>query len=152
QRSTGTMLAAAASSPSARAITFARFANVIARADGEDAAAAGMGPVVRTKAVVLAWAFDLLYRDDDLDRIVSAPERFGELEGQRLRPRPQSRISSTRSGGREHGAVAPLDDGALEQLRVLHHERDQLVVRHPALAQPELGVDRLLPPQHVARS
>src|SRR5207248_7217978 len=33
---------------------FARFANVIARADGDDAAAAGMGPVVRTKVVVLA--------------------------------------------------------------------------------------------------
>jgi hypothetical protein len=59
---------------------FARFANVIAQADGEDAAAAGMGPVVRTKVVVLAWAFDLLYRDDYLERIVSAPERFGELE------------------------------------------------------------------------
>jgi hypothetical protein len=58
---------------------FARFANVIARADGDDAAA-GMGPIVRTKVVVLAWAFDSLYRDDYLERIVRDPERFGELE------------------------------------------------------------------------
>jgi hypothetical protein len=57
---------------------FARFANVIARATGDDAAA-GMGPVVRTKVVVLAWAFDSLYRDDYLERIVNEPERFGEI-------------------------------------------------------------------------
>src|SRR2546428_68521 len=58
---------------------FARFVNVIARADDNDAAA-GMGPVVRTKVVVLAWAFDSLYRDDYLERIVSEPDRFGEIE------------------------------------------------------------------------
>src|SRR6059058_3568617 len=58
---------------------FARFANVIARADGNDAAA-GMGPVVRTKVVVIAWAFDALYRDDYLQRIVNDPDRFGEIE------------------------------------------------------------------------
>lgn len=64
---------------SAKIEAFARFANVIARADGDDAAA-GMGPVVRTKVVVLAWAFDALYRDDYLERIVKDPERFGEIE------------------------------------------------------------------------
>jgi hypothetical protein len=58
---------------------FARFANVIARAEGDDAAA-GMGPVVRTKVVVLAWAFDSLYRDDYLERIVNDPVPFGEIE------------------------------------------------------------------------
>jgi len=58
---------------------FARFANAIARADGEDEAG-GMGPLVRTKVVVLAWAFDSLYRSDYLERLVSKPERFGELE------------------------------------------------------------------------
>ena len=45
-----------------------------------DSPLAARQPVVRTKVVVLAWAFDLLYRDDYLERIVSAPERFGELE------------------------------------------------------------------------
>lgn len=58
---------------------FARFANVIARAEGDDAAA-GMGPVVRSKVVVLAWAFDSLYRDDYLERIVHDPVPFGEIE------------------------------------------------------------------------
>jgi hypothetical protein len=58
---------------------FARFANVIAGAE-TDAATAGMGPVVRTKVVVLAWAFDSLYRDDYLKRIVRDPVRFGEIE------------------------------------------------------------------------
>jgi hypothetical protein len=58
---------------------FARFANAIAGAEGDDAAA-GMGPLVRTKVVVLAWAFDSLYRSDYLERVVRKPERFGELE------------------------------------------------------------------------
>jgi hypothetical protein len=64
---------------SAKIEAFARFANVIARAEGDDAAA-GMGPVVRTKVVVLAWAFDSLYRDDYLKRIVNDPDRFGDIE------------------------------------------------------------------------
>jgi hypothetical protein len=58
---------------------FARFANVIARSR-DDGDTAGLGPVVRTKVVVLAWAFDSLYRDDYLERIVARPEAFGELE------------------------------------------------------------------------
>ena len=58
---------------------FARFANVIARAE-TDAATAGMGPIVRTKVVVLAWAFDSLYRDDYLKRLVRDPVRFGDIE------------------------------------------------------------------------
>lgn len=65
---------------SAKIEAFARFTNVVARANGDDADIAGMGPVVRTKVVVLAWAFDALYRDDYLERIVQHPERFGELE------------------------------------------------------------------------
>lgn len=54
---------------------FARFANHIAESD--DPVAAGMGPVVRTKVVILAWAFDSLYRDDYLERLATGPERFG---------------------------------------------------------------------------
>jgi hypothetical protein len=66
---------------SAKIDAFARFANAVARAgEGDDDAIAGMGPVVRTKVVLLAWAFDSLYGDDYLDRIVKQPERFGELE------------------------------------------------------------------------
>lgn len=67
---------------SAKIEAFARFANAVARADGEgeDAAVTGMGPVVRTKVVLLAWSFDALYGDDYLERIVRRPERFGELE------------------------------------------------------------------------
>jgi hypothetical protein len=65
---------------SAKIEAFARFASAIARDDGEDAAVAAMGPVVRTKVIVLAWAFDSLYRDDYLERIVREPDRFGELE------------------------------------------------------------------------
>jgi hypothetical protein len=71
---------------SAKIEAFARFANAIARADGEDASVAGMGPVVRTKVVVLAWAFDSLYRDDYLERIVHQPDGFGELEVSAVAP------------------------------------------------------------------
>ena len=39
-----------------------------------------MGPLVRTKVVVLAWAFDSLYRDDYLKRLVRDPVRFGDIE------------------------------------------------------------------------
>jgi hypothetical protein len=63
---------------SAKIEQFARFANVIARS--EDIDVAGLGPIVRTKVVILAWSFDAMYSDDYLDRIVSQPERFGELE------------------------------------------------------------------------
>ena len=64
---------------SAKIEAFARFANAIAGPE-VDAAAADMGPLVRTKVVVLAWAFDSLYRGDYLERLVRKPERFGELE------------------------------------------------------------------------
>lgn len=53
---------------------FARFANTL---DGD----AGMiGPLVRTKLLVLAWAYDRTYGESLLERIASEPEHFGRLE------------------------------------------------------------------------
>jgi hypothetical protein len=55
-------------------VAFARFANVI----GEDAT--GIAPLVRTKLLVLAWAYDRTYGEGFLPRIQREPERFGRLE------------------------------------------------------------------------
>jgi len=54
---------------------FARFANVLG---GEDPG--GMGAVVRTKLLVLAWAYDHCYEETLTRRLTSKPERFGKLE------------------------------------------------------------------------
>jgi hypothetical protein len=59
----------------AKVKSFARFANALG--DGD---LGGMGPVVRTKLIVLAWAYDRTYEGDLLPRIARKPERFGRLE------------------------------------------------------------------------
>jgi hypothetical protein len=60
---------------SAKVESFARFANVL----GEDDPG-GMGAVVRTKLLVLAWAYDRTYVDELLRQIARKPQRFGTLE------------------------------------------------------------------------
>jgi hypothetical protein len=59
----------------AKVRSFARFANALGQDD-----AGGMGAVVRTKLLVLAWAFDRTYAGDLLPALASEPERFGRLE------------------------------------------------------------------------
>jgi hypothetical protein len=54
--------------------SFARFANGLGQQDPE-----GMGAVVRTKLLLLAWAFDHTYADDYTDRLAHQPQRFGRL-------------------------------------------------------------------------
>ena len=56
---------------------FARFANGVGKEDP-----GGMGAVVRTKLLVLAWAYDACYHEGLTRRLVSKPERFGKLEVQ----------------------------------------------------------------------
>jgi hypothetical protein len=51
----------------------------------------------------------------------------------------------------EDGARAALDDGALNEVRVLEHQGDDFVVGEFALAQTQLAVDGLARPQEVAR-
>jgi hypothetical protein len=58
----------------AKVESFARFANVL-----EDDAA-GMRPLVRTKLLVLAWAYDRTYGERLLTRIEREPELFGRIE------------------------------------------------------------------------
>ena len=55
--------------------SFARFANVLGESD-----AAGMGAIVRTKLLVLAWAYDRAYAEDLSRQIARKPQRFGKLE------------------------------------------------------------------------
>jgi hypothetical protein len=62
---------------SAKVRSFARFANALGD-DGDDAAR--MRPLVRTKVLVLAWAYDRAYGEDLLARFAREPERFGKLE------------------------------------------------------------------------
>lgn len=59
----------------AKVQSFARFANAL----GDDDAG-GMNAVVRTKLLVLAWAYDRTYGEGLLPRIAAEPERFGRLE------------------------------------------------------------------------
>jgi hypothetical protein len=57
-----------------KVVAFARFANAL----GDDAA--GIAPLVRTKLLVLAWAYDRTYGGGFLARIAREPEHFGRLE------------------------------------------------------------------------
>jgi hypothetical protein len=57
-----------------KVVAFARFANAL----GEDAT--GIAPLVRTKLLVLAWAYDRTYGEGFLPRIAREPEHFGRLE------------------------------------------------------------------------
>ncbi len=59
----------------AKVRSFARFANAL----GGDAPG-GMAAVVRTKLIVLAWAYDRTYDGDLLPQIAREPDRFGRLE------------------------------------------------------------------------
>ena len=52
----------------------------------------------------------------------------------------------------EHRAVAPLDDGALDEVRVLGHEADDLLVGEFARGESKLFVDRLARAQKLARA
>jgi hypothetical protein len=57
-----------------KVVAFARFANAL------DDDAGPIGPIVRTKLLVLAWAYDRTYSETLLTRIASEPEHFGRLE------------------------------------------------------------------------
>jgi hypothetical protein len=57
-----------------KVVAFARFANAL----GEDST--GIAPLVRTKVLVLAWAYDRTYGESFLPRLEHDPERFGRLE------------------------------------------------------------------------
>src|SRR4051794_20663228 len=57
-----------------KVVAFARFANAL---DDEDASIAAL---VRTKLLVLAWAYDRTYGEGFLAHISRKPERFGRLE------------------------------------------------------------------------
>lgn len=58
----------------AKVEAFARFANEL------EHDAAGMRPLVRTKLLVLAWAYDRTYGERLLTRIEHEPERFGRVQ------------------------------------------------------------------------
>jgi hypothetical protein len=58
----------------AKIVAFARFANALV-GDTEQIAA-----LVRTKLLVLAWAYDRTYGEGFLPRIALEPERFGRFE------------------------------------------------------------------------
>jgi hypothetical protein len=60
---------------SAKVESFARFANEL----GEDDPG-GMAAVIRTKLLILAWAYDRTYGEGLLPRVATEPERFGRLE------------------------------------------------------------------------
>jgi hypothetical protein len=57
-----------------KVVAFARFANALGDDQGEIAA------LVRTKLLVLAWAYDRTYGEGFLPRIAREPEGFGRLE------------------------------------------------------------------------
>jgi hypothetical protein len=57
-----------------KVVAFARFANAL-----RDESVA-IAPLVRTKLLVLAWAYDRTYGEGFLPRIASEPEHFGRLE------------------------------------------------------------------------
>jgi hypothetical protein len=57
-----------------KVVAFARFANALA----DDTAS--IAPLVRTKLLVLAWAYDRTYSEALLTRIAREPEHFGRLE------------------------------------------------------------------------
>jgi hypothetical protein len=57
-----------------KVVAFARFANALSDHHAHIAA------LVRTKLLVLAWAYDRTYGEGFLPRICRKPERFGRLE------------------------------------------------------------------------
>ena len=57
-----------------KVVAFARFANALE--DDVDS----IGALVRTKLLVLAWAYDRTYSETLLTRIAREPEHFGRLE------------------------------------------------------------------------
>jgi hypothetical protein len=57
-----------------KVVAFARFANALSDEH------AGVASLVRTKLLVLAWAYDRTYGEGFLPRICRKPERFGRLE------------------------------------------------------------------------
>jgi hypothetical protein len=57
-----------------KVVAFARFANSLSDEH------AGVASLVRTKLLVLAWAYDRTYGEGFLPRICRKPERFGRLE------------------------------------------------------------------------
>jgi hypothetical protein len=57
-----------------KVVAFARFANAL-----EDEPTP-IAPLVRTKLLVLAWAYDRVYGEGFLPRIAREPEHFGRLE------------------------------------------------------------------------
>jgi hypothetical protein len=57
-----------------KVVAFARFANSLTGDDG------AIGALVRTKLLVLAWAYDHTYSESLLKRIAREPEHFGRLE------------------------------------------------------------------------
>jgi hypothetical protein len=59
----------------AKVQSFTRFANSLGHED-----AGGMGAIVRTKVLVLAWAYDRTYGEGLLKQIAREPELFGRLE------------------------------------------------------------------------
>jgi hypothetical protein len=60
---------------SAKVEAFVRLANVLGPDDP-----AGLGPVVRTKVLVLAWAYDRLYGRNLSRQLARKPQRFGQFE------------------------------------------------------------------------
>ena len=57
-----------------KVVAFARFANAL----GSDAGP--IAPLVRTKLLVLAWAYDRTYSEGLLSQIAREPEHFGRFE------------------------------------------------------------------------
>jgi hypothetical protein len=57
-----------------KVVAFARFANALSHENLQ------IGALVRTKLLVLAWAYDRTYGEGFLPRICRKPERFGRLE------------------------------------------------------------------------
>jgi hypothetical protein len=57
-----------------KVVAFARFANAL------DDQHASIAALVRTKLLVLAWAYDRTYGEGFLPRICRKPERFGRME------------------------------------------------------------------------
>jgi hypothetical protein len=57
-----------------KVVAFARFANAL------DDESANIAALVRTKLLVLAWAYDRTYSEGFLPRICRKPEGFGRLE------------------------------------------------------------------------
>jgi|SRR5947209_2378574 len=60
---------------SAKVEAFVRLANVLGSDDP-----AGLGPVVRTKVLVLAWAYDRLYGRNLSRQLARKPQQFGRFE------------------------------------------------------------------------